>query len=95
MEDRLPGSLADVHHHAIVLEPGHPGGLGHELEHPLRLLGWKLRDLAEARDVSLREHEQVRLRLRRDISDRDEAVRGMNVLALADELAEEAILRQR
>jgi hypothetical protein len=45
--------------------------------------------------VALGENEQVRLGLRVDVADRDEAVAGMDVVAGADELAEEAVVRQR
>jgi len=39
--------------------------------------------------------EQMRLRFRIDVPDRDEPLGGVDVLALAEELAEEAIVRQR
>jgi hypothetical protein len=45
--------------------------------------------------VALRDDEQVRLRLGVDVADRDEAVRLRDVLALADERAEKAVVRQR
>ena len=74
-------------------------GLGDEVEHPLRLVGRELGDVAEGVDMTLREDEQVRLGLRIDVVDRDEAVAGRDVLALAGELAEETVgprwLRQR
>jgi hypothetical protein len=44
--------------------------------------------------VPLREDEQVGLGLRRDVADRDEAVVARDVVALANEAAEEAVLRQ-
>jgi hypothetical protein len=50
----------------------------------------------EARDVPLREDEQMRLRLRIDVPDGDEPVRLREVVTLAVESAEEAVrLRQR
>jgi hypothetical protein len=45
--------------------------------------------------VSLRQYEQVSLGLRRDVVDGDETVTRVNVVALADELAEKTVLRQR
>ena len=81
--------------HAVVLEAGVARGLGDELEHPLRLLRRELADVAERVDVPLGEDEQVRLGLRVDVADRDEAVRLRDVVALADERAEEAVVRQR
>jgi hypothetical protein len=95
VEDRLARPRADVHEHAVVGEPRVPGALRDELEHPLRLVGRELRDVDEALDVTLREDEQMSLGLRVDVPDRDEAVRLCDVVAFADEPAEEAILRQR
>ena len=95
MEDRLACALADVDHDAVVVEPRGLRRLGNELEHPLRLVGLELGDLAERVDVPLRDHEQVGLRLRVDVANGDEAFGGVDVLALADEPAEEAVLRQR
>src|SRR5919202_5468022 len=95
VEDRLPRPRADVDEHAIVGEAGVPSDLGHEVEHPLRLVGRELRDLAEALDMALRQDEEVRLGLRVDVPNRDEAVRFRDVVALADEPAEEAVVRQR
>ena len=95
VEDGLPPARADVDEHAVVLEPGLAGDAGDEGEHPLRLVGRKLRDVSERVDVPLREDEQVCLRLRVDIADRDEAVRLRDVVAFAVELAEEAVVRQR
>src|SRR4029453_158197 len=73
VEDRLPTAAADVHDHAVVLEPGLARPPGHELEHPLRLVGGEFTDLAERIDVPLRQDEQVHGRLRRDIADRAES----------------------
>ncbi len=95
VEDRLPGALADVHGEAVVLEAGLPRRVGHELEHALRLVRRKFSDLAEARDVPLGQDEQMRVGLRVDVADRDEAGAGVDVVALGVELAEEAVLRQR
>jgi hypothetical protein len=94
VKDGLPGSRADVDEHPVVIEPGQPRSLGDELEHPLRLVRRELPDLAKRLDVPLGQHEQVRIGLRVDVPDRDEALGGMDVVALADELAEEAV-RQR
>ena len=95
MEDRLAGALADVHDDPVVLESRDPGGLRDKLEHPFRLVRWELRDLPEAGNVPLRHDEEMRIRLWVDVANGDEALRGVYVLALANELTEEAILRQR
>jgi hypothetical protein len=95
VKDRLPAAFADVHEHAVVLEPGLPRGLGDEVEHPLRLLGRELGHVAKRIDVPLRQDEQMNLRLRMDVPNRDEAVGGPEVVAVADEPAEEAALTQR
>jgi hypothetical protein len=95
VEDRLAAALAHVDDHAVVLEPGLARSLGDELEHPLGLFRRELADVAERVDVALGNDEQVRLGLRVDIADRDEAVGGMDMVAGADELAEEAVVRQR
>jgi hypothetical protein len=91
MEDRLAAPGTDVHEHAVVLEPGVAGGLGDEVEHALHLVGRELGDVAERVDVSLRDDEQMRLGLRVDVADRDQALGLGDVLALARELAEEAV----
>jgi len=95
MEDGLAATLADVDDDAVVLESGVPRGGRYELEHPLGLLGGKLADLAERRHVALGQDEQVRLRPRVDVPDRDEAVAARNVVAFLDEPAEEAVVNQR
>ena len=95
VEDRLARGFADVHDDAIVVEAGLARGLGDEVQHPLRLVGRELADLAEARDVAYGQDEQMRVGLRIDVADRDEAVRLRNVIALLHELAEKAVLRQR
>jgi hypothetical protein len=53
VEDRLPAAGPDVDDDAVVLEPDLARGLGDELEHPLRLLGRKLADVAERLDMAL------------------------------------------
>jgi hypothetical protein len=95
VENRLPRSGADVDRDAVVLETGLARRLGDELEHALGLLGRELADLAEARDMTLGQDEQVCLRLRVDVANGDEAVGGVDVVALGEELAEQAIVRQR
>jgi hypothetical protein len=95
VEDRLPRTRADVDEHAVVGEARVARGLSDEVEHPLGLLGGKLGDVAEALDVTLRQDEQMGLGLRVDVANCDEAVRLRDVVALADEPAEEAVLRQR
>ena len=66
-----------------------------EVQHPLRLVGRKLADLAERRHVPLGQDEQVRVGPGVDVADRDEAVALGNVVTFLHELAEEAVLRQR
>ena len=61
--------------HLVVVEAGVARGLRDELEHPLRLARRELADLAERVDVVLGDDEQVHLRLRVDVVDRDEALR--------------------
>ena len=95
VEDRLAAALADVDDDAVVLETGVARGVPDEVEHPLRFVGWKLADLAERRHMALGDHEQVRVGARVDVADRDEAVRLTDVIALAHEVAEETVVRQR
>src|SRR5215213_6485391 len=95
VEDGLAAAGADVHQHPVVGEANVAGGGGDEVEHALGLLRRKLGNLAKRVDVPLGEHEQMRLGLRIDVSDRYEAVGLRNVVAVARELAEEAIVRQR
>lgn len=95
MEDRLPAALAHVHDDPVILEAGLSRGLGDEVQHPLGLFRRKLADLPEARNVALGQDEQVRVRCGVDVADRDEPVGLRNVVAFLDELAEEAVLRQR
>jgi hypothetical protein len=95
VEDRLPGARADVDGEPVVLEAGALGGVRHELEHALRLLGRELADLLEARDVAFGQDEEVDVGLRVDVSDRYEPVARVDVVALLVELAEEAVVRQR
>jgi hypothetical protein len=95
VEDRLPAALADVDDDAVVLEPFATRGVGDEIQHLLGLVRGELRDLTEARDVPLGDHEQVDVGARVDVADRDEAVGRRDVIALAVELAEEAVVRQR
>jgi hypothetical protein len=95
MEDRLTRSRTDVDEYTVVLEADVVRGFGDELEHSFRLVRRELGDLAKARDVALRQDEQVRLRLGIDVLDRDEAFARPDVVALSDKPAEEAVLRQR
>ena len=95
MEDCLPASLANVHEHAVVLEPCLARCLSDEVQHPLRLVGRKLADLAERRHVPLGQDEQVRVGPGVDVADRNEAVALGNVVTFLHELAEEAVFRQR
>jgi hypothetical protein len=95
VHDRLSGAQPGVGGHAIVLQTRIPRNLGDELEHALGLVGGQLADVPERLDVPLGDDEQVRLGLRRDVPDRDEPVRLGDMVAVADELAEEAVVRQR
>jgi hypothetical protein len=95
MEDRLPAALAHVREDAVILETGLAGGLCDEVEHPLRLVGRELANLAERRDVPLGQDEQMRVGPRIDVADGDEAIGLRDVVAFLYEFAEEAVLRQR
>jgi hypothetical protein len=95
VEDALARARPDVHDDAVVLEPGVPRGVDDELEHPLHLVGRELADVPERLDVTLGQDEEVRLGLRVDVADRDEPLALEDVLAVPDELAEEARLKQR
>jgi hypothetical protein len=95
VEDRLSGARPHVDDDLIVLQPRGASCVGDELEHPLRLVGWKFADVSERLDVPLRNNEQVRFRLRVDVAQRDEAFGRVDVLALSIQLAEKAIVRQR
>src|SRR5207248_8650896 len=98
VEDGLPCAWADVDDDAIVVQPLGLRNLCDEVEHPLVLVRRELLDLAERVDMALRDDEQVRLCLRVDVLDCDEALGARDVVALADELAQEAVgirLRQR
>jgi hypothetical protein len=95
VEDGLTRPRANVDGESVVVEPCPLGGLGHELEHALHLVGRKLGDLLEAGDVPLGEDEQVDVRLRVDVADGDEAIPGMDVVSVGVQLAEEAVVRQR
>src|SRR5467141_795286 len=95
MEDRLPRTLARVDDDTVIGQAFARGDIGDEVEHPLVLVGRKLRYLVEARDVPLGQDEQMNPRLRIDVSDRDEAVDLRDMVALAVERAEEAVSGQR
>jgi hypothetical protein len=96
VEDRLSAARPDVDEHAVVREPGLTSGLGDEVEHALRLFRRELGHVSECVDVALRKDEEVRLGLRIDVADRDEPVALADVVAFADEPAEEAVVvRQR
>jgi hypothetical protein len=95
VEDRLSTAGTDVDHDAVVLEAGLARGVGDELEHAARLVWRELADVAEGVDVPLRQHEQVHGGLRVDVADGDEPFRAADVVALANEPAEEAVVTQR
>ncbi len=95
MKHRLARSRPRVDHQTVIAQALACSHVGQKVEHPLRLVGRKRADVVEAVDVPLGDDEQVRLRLRVDVADGDEAVRGGDVVAFAVQAAEEAILRQR
>jgi hypothetical protein len=95
MEHRLAGSRTGVDDDTVVAQACSCRHAGDEVEHALRLLGGELGDVVETFDVPLGNDEQVRRRLRIDVADGDEAVDRGDVVALAVELAEQAVVRQR
>jgi hypothetical protein len=95
VEDRLSRSRARVHDDTVVAQAELRSDFGDEVEHALGLVGRKLRDLVEARDVALGYDEQVGVGLGIDVADRDEAFRLRNVIPFAVERAEETVVRQR
>src|SRR3954464_11443696 len=92
MEDRLPCCRADVDGHTVIRQALARSYLRQKLEHPLRFVGRKLTDVAERADVPLGKDEEVNRRLRVDVADRDKAVGRRDVVALAVEPAEEAVV---
>ena len=96
VEDGLARPGPDVDHDPVVLDTGDLRSLGDKLEHPFRLVGRKSADVTKGVHVALGEHEEVGVGLRVDVSDRDEAVTCVDMVALADEVAEETVgVRQR
>jgi hypothetical protein len=91
----LAAACPDVDDDAVVVEAGVASRLRDEVEHRLRLGGRELVHVAERVDMTARQDEEVGVRLRVDVADRDEAVRRRDVVALVDESAEQAVLRQR
>src|SRR6266540_6868239 len=84
MEDRLSPTLADVDDDAVIIDAL-----------VACLLGGELADLTETRDVPLGDNQEMRVRAWIDVVNRDEARAGANVITIAIEPAEEAVLRQR
>jgi hypothetical protein len=96
VEHRLAGAGPDVDHDPVVADTRDVRGLGDELQHPFRLVGRKSADVAKGVHVTLGQHEKVGVGLRVDVADRDEPVSCVDMVALADEFAEETVrLRQR
>ena len=95
VEHGLAGALADVDEDAVVVEALQPGDVGDEVEHGLRLVLLERRHLAKRVDVALGDDEEVDVGARVDVADRDEPVDGRDVVAVAVQLAEEAVVRQR
>src|SRR5579862_1476519 len=92
MKDRLPRARADVDGHTVIRQALARRNIRHELEHPLRLVGRELADVAERVDVPLRDDEEMHRRLRADVANRNEAVGRRDVVASAVERAEEAVV---
>jgi len=96
VEHRLAGTRPNVDHDPVVLDTCDLRGLGDKLEHPFRLVGRKSADVTKGVHMTLGQHEEVRVGLRVDVADRDEPVTCVDVVALTDEVAEEAVgVRQR
>jgi hypothetical protein len=95
VEDRLAPALTDIDDDPVVVQTSLTRGVGDEVEHALGLVRRKLAHLAEARHVPLWKNEQVGVGARVDVADRDEAVALGDVVALADQPAKEAVVRQR
>jgi hypothetical protein len=95
VEDRLPAAPADVDDHAVIVEPGLARRVGDEREHPPRLVRLEFGDVAKGLDVPLGDDQEVGVRLRIDVADRDEPVALSNVLARGVQLTEQAVVRQR
>ena len=96
VEHRLAGARPDVDHDPVVLDTGDLRGLRDKLEHPFRLGGRKNADVTKGVHMPLGQHEEVRVGLGVDVADRDEPVTCVDVVALADEFAEETVgVRQR
>ena len=94
VEDGLPCAGPDVHDDPVVHKAGNLRRLGNELEHPLRLVRREGAHISKGVDVPLRQHEKVSVGLRVDVADGDESVRCMDVVALMNQAAEQAV-RQR
>src|SRR5438874_5210699 len=92
VEDRLPCADAGVDDDPVVAQALVAGGLGDELEHALCLVRRELGDVVEALDVAFWNDKEVRLGLRVQVANRDEAVGGGHVVAVAVEAAEEAVV---
>ena len=92
VEDRLPCAAPSVDDDTVVAHALACRDLRDEVEHPLGLGGRELGDVVERVDVALGQHEQVRVGLRVDVADGDEAVSGGDVVAVAVEPAEESVL---
>ena len=96
VEDGLARPGPDVDHDPVVLDTGDLRSLGDKLEHPFRLVCRKSADVTKGVHVALGQYEEVGVGLRVDVADRDEAVTCVDVVALADEVAEETVgVRQR
>jgi hypothetical protein len=91
VEDGLAGPGPDVHDDPVVLEAGDLRGLGDKLEHPFGLVGREGADITKRVYVALRKHEEVGFGLRVDVADGGESIRCVDVVAFADQAAEETV----
>jgi hypothetical protein len=95
VEHRLAGAPAGIDDDTVIAQPLACCHFGDEVEHALVLVGAELCDVVEALYVMLGDDEQMRPGLRIDVADGDEALDGGDVVTLAVERAEEAVVRQR
>src|SRR5689334_826990 len=92
VEDRLARAGARVDDDTVIGQARVCSDLRNEVEQPLVLVGRIRSDFLEAVDVLLGNDEQVRLRLRVDVADGDDAVRRGDVVAVAEQRAEETVV---
>ena len=91
VKDGLAAAGPDVDDDPVIVETRLACRVRDELEHLLRLIGGELADIAKRLDVTLRNDEQVRLRARVDVRERDESVAAADVVPFPVEPAEETV----